>query len=180
MIKTIIYAGLSTVLFSVAQLNAQTNSIYNYTEAFDPIFYTQNGSPYRSASGKPGHAYWQNQADYNIHVSLDDQDNKVSGQLSIRYTNNSPDELSYLWFQLDQNLYQPASRGQTAIPLQDSRCGSAASDFFGVIQLVNKLVSIGSAASYTVADMRMRVILPVQLKADGQAITLSMDFSYII
>src|SRR5690606_9544275 len=180
MIKTIIYAGLSTVLFSVAQLNAQTNSIYNYTEAFDPIFYTQNGSPYRSASGKPGHAYWQNQADYNIHVSLDDQDNKISGQLSIRYTNNSPDDLSYLWFQLDQNLFHPDSRGQAAIPLQDSRYGSAASDFSGGFQLANMRFSDGSAASYTVTDTRMRVTLPEPLKAGGQTITLTMDFSYII
>lgn len=180
MIKTIICAGLSTVLFSVAQLNAQTNSIFNYTEAFDPIFYTQNGSPYRSASGKPGHAYWQNQADYDIHVSLDDQDNKVSGHLSIRYTNNSPDDLSYLWFQLDQNLFHPDSRGQATIPLQDSRYGSAASDFSGGFQLANMRFSNGSAVSYTVTDTRMRVTLPEPLKAGGQMITLTMDFSYII
>src|SRR5690606_21571259 len=134
MIKNLICTSLSVVWLALSSGNAQTNSVYNYTEAFDPIFYTQNASPYRSASGKPGHAYWQNRADYKISVSLDERTNNVSGHLNILYTNNSPDDLQYIWFQLDKNLFREDSRGQATIPLQDSRYGSAESGFNGGFQ----------------------------------------------
>ncbi|RZF61871.1 M1 family metallopeptidase [Sphingobacterium corticibacterium] len=180
MIKKIICTSLSAVMLAIGQVSAQTNSVYDYTEAFDPIFYTQNGSPYRSASGKPGHAYWQNRADYTIRVSLDEQTDIVSGHLTIDYTNNSPDDLQHLWFQLDQNLFQEASRGQATIPLQDSRYGSAASDFNGGFQLTNLRFSDGSVANYEVIDTRMRLELPKVLKAGGQSVTLEMEFSYTV
>ena len=59
---------------------------------------------YRTASGAPGHAYWQQQADYKINIELDDEAQRISGYETITYTNNSPDELDYLWVQLDQNV----------------------------------------------------------------------------
>ncbi len=59
---------------------------------------------YRNASGAPGHAYWQQQADYKIKVELDDVEQKIFGEETITYHNNSPDALEYLWLQLDQNM----------------------------------------------------------------------------
>ena len=59
---------------------------------------------YRAASGAPGHAYWQQQADYKMSIELDDDNQKIFGEETIRYQNNSPDELTYLWLQLDQNM----------------------------------------------------------------------------
>jgi len=53
---------------------------------------------YRSASGRPGHEYWQQQADYDISVTLDDLNQTITGSETITYTNNSPDPLSYLWY----------------------------------------------------------------------------------
>tara|TARA_B100001287_G_scaffold150032_1_gene126292 strand:- start:1143 stop:3566 length:2424 start_codon:yes stop_codon:yes gene_type:complete len=58
---------------------------------------------YRSASGAPGFQYYQNEADYVMEIQLDDENQKISGNEVITYHNNSPDELDYLWLQLDQN-----------------------------------------------------------------------------
>jgi hypothetical protein len=58
---------------------------------------------YRTASGSPGHMYWQQQADYEISVELDDEKQRIYGEERITYHNNSPDVLTYLWVQLDQN-----------------------------------------------------------------------------
>ncbi len=59
---------------------------------------------YRTAAGAPGHEYYQQKADYQIDITLDDENQKISGEETITYTNNSPDPLEYLWVQLDQNM----------------------------------------------------------------------------
>jgi Peptidase family M1 domain len=64
---------------------------------------------YRTASGAPGHQYWQQKADYKINVSLDEKHQCIHGSEEITYTNNSPDTLHYLWIQLDQNRYEKNS-----------------------------------------------------------------------
>ncbi len=66
---------------------------------------------YRTGSGMPGAAYWQQRVDYVIQATLDTQANRLSGQERITYSNNSPDTLRYLWLQLDQNLFTDTSRG---------------------------------------------------------------------
>jgi hypothetical protein len=58
----------------------------------------------RSADGTPGPAYWQNRADYKINASMDDQQHSIKGDVLITYTNNSPQSLSFVWLQLDQNI----------------------------------------------------------------------------
>ena len=60
---------------------------------------------YRTAGGAPGHNYYQQKADYKIALTIDDATQKLSGEETITYTNNSPDKLEYLWLQLDQNIY---------------------------------------------------------------------------
>ena len=177
MLKKFIYIALVSCLFQ-QQAQAQSASIYNYTEAFDPIFYTKNGSPYRSASGKPGHAYWQNKVDYALKVSLDDNKDLVSGHVSLKYTNNSPDELNYLWFQMDQNLFHNASRGQAIIPLEESRYGTPNSDFNGGYSLSNVQLTDGNKLKYEIIDSRMRVELPSPLAAGGATVSLNIDFSF--
>ena len=64
---------------------------------------------YRTGSGAPGHNYYQQKADYKIYVEIDDEKQILKGDETITYTNNSPDVLSYLWLQLDQNLFEPGS-----------------------------------------------------------------------
>src|SRR6266545_2245519 len=70
----------------------------------------------REGSGTPGPHYWQQRADYTIRVSLDTATHTVAGSETIRYTNNSPDTLRYVWLQLDQNIYKASSRGAALNP----------------------------------------------------------------
>ncbi len=62
---------------------------------------------YRTASGAPGHEYYQQKADYKMDIILDDENQRIYGEEVITYFNNSPDELDYLWVQLDQNIRAP-------------------------------------------------------------------------
>ena len=64
---------------------------------------------YRTASGAPGSQYWQQRADHSIKVTLDEQNRSISASQSVRYTNNSPDSLRYIWVQLDQNRFAKGS-----------------------------------------------------------------------
>ncbi|MEZ6040546.1 MAG: M1 family metallopeptidase [Planctomycetaceae bacterium] len=78
---------------------------------------------YRTASGAPGHRYWQQKADYDINVELDDEKQRIVGSEVITYQNNSPDSLRYVWLQLDANRFHPqsaANRSQTAPRLSPS------------------------------------------------------------
>ena len=59
---------------------------------------------YRTAAGAPGHEYYQQKADYDLAIILDDKNQKLFGEGSVKYFNNSPDKLEYLWIQLDQNV----------------------------------------------------------------------------
>src|SRR5881396_1446880 len=78
----------------------------------------------REGSGAPGPRYWQQRADYVIRAALDTAAHTISGRETIRYTNNSPDTLRYLWLQVDQNIYRTDSRG-AAINPTDARFAGA-------------------------------------------------------
>jgi hypothetical protein len=84
-------------------------------ESFAPLDFP-DPSRYRAADGRPGPAYWQNEADYQIDVRLDTARSRLSGTQTITYTNNSPQDLRRLWVQLEQNYFQPDSRGARANP----------------------------------------------------------------
>ena len=74
---------------------------------------------YRAASGAPGHKYWQQRADYDIDVELDDVNQRILGRATITYHNNSPDSLTYLWLQLDQNIWEPHSDSELTATAPD-------------------------------------------------------------
>jgi hypothetical protein len=100
----LIFSGL--VAFSnLGALAQQTANPYNGNKRFEQLG-TDLPTPnsYRTASGAPGKDYFQQRADYDIKVELDDIQRKITGSETITYFNNSPDELRYLWLQLDQNL----------------------------------------------------------------------------
>ena len=88
--------------FSYSNFQAQTQP---WQEKFEPIDrMIDPPSTYRTASGAPGKAYWQQRANYNIKATIDEKNNTLSGEETITYFNNSPDDLSYLWIQLEQNV----------------------------------------------------------------------------
>lgn len=90
-------------------------SIVLSTMAFSQAKFAQldqelpTANSYRTASGAPGHAYYQQKADYKMNLVLDDAKQRLDGFETITYTNNSPDRLDYLWLQLDQNIYDENS-----------------------------------------------------------------------
>ena len=170
-------------------------SVYDYNLAFGHGFYKNDGSETRSASGKPGHSYWQNSADYFIKVTLDDKLKKISGSETITYTNNSPDELDFLWFQLDQNLFKKDSRGNAIIPLTGSRNGAKGQDFDGGYNISSVKLSYEnekkkiskktifldpvSVTGYQIYDTRMKVNLNRPIRPRGGKIKIEIDWSFI-
>ncbi|MCX2576225.1 M1 family metallopeptidase [Pedobacter sandarakinus] len=162
----------------------QTAPVSNYSpsEAFGPLFYTQNGNEFRSAIGAPGPKYWQNRVDYNITANLDDTKNQVSGTVTLTYKNNSPDKLPYLWLQLDQNTFKDNSRGKQITPSR-SRYGAQGENFDGGYQIKNVSVSQKAAAvkfTSLIEDTRMQIRLDQPMAANGDVITIKMDYSYIV
>jgi hypothetical protein len=175
------------LFFLTTDLVAQekTTSNYDYNEAFGHDFYSKNGTATRSASGKPGHAYWQNSADYTIDVNLNESTKEISGSETITYTNNSPDALEFLWMQLDQNLFKLDSRGKAIVPLTGSRNGDKGQDFDGGYGINNiKLIykkgrrSREVNTTYSIVDTRMKINLPKALEANGGTVGIKIDFSF--
>jgi len=158
---------------------AQETSNYDYVEAFNPYFYTKNGNLLRSASGKPGPQYWQNSVDYKISAALDDQKREITAKVSMSYTNNSPDQLDFLWLQLDQNMFRDDAIGTAIVPLTDSRYGAKGEQFDGGYKI--KSVRIGNESpEYLINDTRMQVFLPKALSPKGGKTDLTIEYSYIV
>ncbi len=157
-------------------------SKYVPEEAFSPLFYTQNGNEYRSASGAPGPKYWQNRVDYNISANLDEATNKVKATITITYRNNSPEKLPYLWLQLDQNSFSETSRGLAITPAK-SRYGTQGEKFKGGYDITNLSVSQkAKPVKFTslVEDTRMQIRLDQPMAANGDVVVIKMDYVYEI
>lgn len=185
MIKPVLVFMLLVVLSFNSRAQQTTNtstSNYDSHAAFSPLFYTKNGNEFRSASGYPGPKYWQNGADYKISAYLDDVKNTITGSVTITYKNNSPDQLPFLWLQLDQNLFAEDSRGAGLIP-SGSRYGARGEKINGGYSIKGLAVSQkNKAVKFTsiIEDTRMQVRLAEPLAANGGEITLKMDFSFVI
>lgn len=169
------------VLLIAGSLSAQSK--YNYLDAFGTGFYQSGSTPTRSASGQPGPEYWQNRADYALSATLDEPSEKVSGTVEITYQNNSPDELSFLWLTLDQNLFRKESRGNLIVPINGSRNGSDDPDFDGGFGLKTVEMTGGKTArklDYIISDTRMQVFLPQPLKPKGGVVKLRIAFDFVV
>ena len=171
-------ALLCSVFFISAFFNAQEKPKYSYVEAFKPFFYQNNATETRSASGQPGHNYWQNRADYHLNVSLNEVKKEISGTAEITYTNNSFDNLNFLWMQLDQNLFKKDSRGSAVIPSGGSRNGAKGQDFDGGYTIKSVTVD-GVKVDYTITDTRMQIDLPKDLKAKGGVAKIKVDYTFV-
>jgi hypothetical protein len=189
MFKTYTKIFLGAVVMCVYSLTGfaqQTSSPpatnYSPSQAFAPLFYTQNGNEFRSASGVPGPKYWQNRVDYAITANLDDTKNMVSGTITITYKNNSPDKLPFLWLQLDQNTFKETSRGYAITP-PGSRYGAQGEKFDGGYTIKNISVSQKAAAvkfTSLIEDTRMQIRLAQPMAANGDVVTIRMDYAYIV
>ena len=181
-LKPLLTLGVAVSLNLAAQTDAPN---YSYTDAFKPFFYQNNATETRSASGQPGHNYWQNSADYVLNATLNDSKNEISGSAEITYTNNSTDDLGFLWLQLDQNLFKKNSRGNSVVPISGSRNGAHGQEFDGgyTIKSIEILSANGKKVkanpTYTISDTRMQIDLPQELKSKGGVIKFIVNYSFV-
>lgn len=168
--------GLCTVLISFAQT---TTSNYDNREAFNPQFYPYPGNEFRSANGAPGPKYWQNRADYKISCTLDTGKNSVSSEVEINYTNNSPDNLKFLWLQVDQDIYRKDSRASATTTQTGGRWANATFTQGDVIKTIAiEYDGKTYTPQYTVTDTRMQVWLQNDLKATGGKIKVTIKYGF--
>ena len=184
-------ALLATALFAVSPLLAQQNPA---PEAQSPRTNTNKfrqlgqelptPNVYRTASGAPGHEYWQQQADYDMKIHLDDANQRIDGEETITYTNNSPDELRYVWLQLDQNM---RALDSDSYKISQSEISDRMS-FDDVMKLeptfdggfkIESVTSGGAPLDYTINQTMMRIELPQPLKPGGK-FTFSVEWWYNI
>ncbi|MBI1338664.1 aminopeptidase [bacterium] len=149
---------------------------------------------YRTASGAPGESYWQQRADYQIRATLDEAAKRLTGSQIVTYRNNSPHALSYVWFQLDQNIFKQdsiARRTETTSP--GGRPG-AVTDRLGLGALarehaladtthgfeIGKVADgAGRSLAHTIVDTMMRVDLPRPLEP-GRSQSLQIEWAFNI
>jgi len=143
---------------------------------------------YRTASGAPGHRYWQQQVDYEIDVRLEDPERRLTGSERITYTNNSPDTLRYLWVQIDPNIYSPTSQAVRIQEAPRSLEGMSPGrmkrllkrlEFDGSADITRVEDANGRALDHTIVDTMMRIDLPRPL-GSGETFVFEIDWTYIV
>ena len=142
---------------------------------------------YRTGSGAPGTDYWQQRADYMISAELDDSRQSLTASETITYYNNSPDQLRFLWLQLDQNLFaQNSIANQTTTgAVRDSipasffkkSAGVTVSDYQGGFQISTVKDAAGKDLPYIINNTMMRIDLPAPLKT-GEKVSFSIAWTY--
>lgn len=185
-IKSFITPVLAVVLFATSAFAQQEEISRTNTNAFRQLG-TELPTPntYRTASGAPGHEYWQQQVDYNMQITLDDNNQRIDGKETITYTNNSPDELRYLWVQLDQNV---RAKDSDSHKIRESEWGESESFstvsklhpwFDGGFKITNVEDAMGNDLDYTINKTMMRIDLPYSLRS-GEKMIFSIDWWYNI
>ena len=166
--------------------NNPTSNHGNKFEQLGTILATPN--EYRTASGAPGTKYWQQRADYDIKATLDEKKLMLSGAETVTYYNNSPDVLTYLWLQLDENEHSTVNnagfpdetrlgRGVTTATI-DKLIEQKTDNGLG--HIISSLTdAMGAKLKYTINGTMMRIEMPTPLKP-GQKITFKINWTYKI
>ncbi len=178
------YLLIAGCLLAYAAIWAQQPEIDKFTQ-LETLLPTPNN--FRTASGAPGHEYWQQRADYNIKVELDEKLNRIIGEETITYYNNSPNPLTYLWLQLDQNIEAPNSdtyktrTGQFNERMTLGQLNGLLDNSFDgghKIQFVRD--AAGKDLKYTIVGTMMRVDLPQPLPPRTGRISFNIGWYYNI
>ncbi|RYD83407.1 MAG: M1 family peptidase [Sphingobacteriales bacterium] len=183
---------LSIILLSAITIFATAQDIKNNPgsnhgnrfEQLGTILPTAN--EYRTASGAPGPKYWQQRCDYDITCELDEINRKLIGKETLTYYNNSPDVLTYLWLQLDENQhskknnsgFQTSNFMPRSVSDADIKRADDKEDKYGhnITKVTNAL---GAPLKYTINKTMMRIELPTPLKP-GQQFIFKIDWNYFI
>ena len=177
--------------FSAIAVYAQPlrNAGSNHGNRFEQLDYLlQDPNEYRTASGAPGPKYWQQRADYDINVDINEEANVLTGAETVTYFNNSPDILTYIWLQVDENFHHPNSENNYDKP---SSMGSRLThqqllqmnpkeylNGYGV-NITALTDATGRPLTYTVNQTMMRVEMPIPLKP-GQKFVFKCNWNYKI
>ena len=187
-----IFAGLFYVMaisMTAQEEPTEERAPGHYNQSKFKQLYEEFATPntYRSASGAPGPDYYQQQADYKMDIELDDRNARLYGDETITYYNNSPDDLEFLWVQLDQNVRAKDSKS----PLRNGGGVSFAyttgdfagrymdQPFDGGFKIQHVKDANGRALSYTINQTMMRINIPQPLKS-GEQISFSIKWWYNI
>lgn len=142
----------------------------------------------RTASGAPGNKYWQNRADYVIDVELDDVNQRIIGKETVTYKNFSPDTLTYIWLQIDHNLFAKESMTQKTLPAPDFDGQGvpvtaleqlAAREYDGGVNITEVTDAKNAALKHTINNTMMRIDLPTPL-VPGGTFTFNVSWNYAI
>jgi hypothetical protein len=159
----------------------------NRFEQLGTILPTPN--EYRTASGAPGPKYWQQRCDYDITCTLDEPNRRLTGKEKITYFNNSPDVLTYIWLQLDENEHSTTNNAgyQNSNTMPKTITENDIQRFSGIIDkdkeygfnITRVADAMGKLLTYTINKTMMRVELPMALKP-GQQFIFNIDWNYNI
>lgn len=179
----LLFAALFLTINTYAQhLNNPGSNHGNKFEQLGTIISDPNS--YRSASGAPGPAYWQQRADYEINATLDEKNLRLTGSEAITYYNNSPDPLSYLWVQLDENEHKATSDNKLTetSKMSDQMNYQSLSNIIGEandlgVKIIRVTDEKGTALPYTINNTMMRIDLPATLQPKGKyKLNISWDY----
>ena len=188
--RVFLFFAAAGLLSTAYAQNIQNNPNSNHGNKFEQLgTILPSPNEYRTASGAPGPKYWQQRCDYDIKASLDEANQKLTGSELVTYYNNSPDVLTYLWIQLDENEhssvnnanYQNSStmpaRGvnaQQVDMMEESKKDNGYGD------KITKLTdATGKPLTYVINKTMMRINLPQPLKP-GQKFVFNCEWNYKI
>ncbi|MCP4853975.1 MAG: M1 family metallopeptidase [Fuerstiella sp.] len=187
------FAALWTVLFLIPHIGVSQIVVNRKNPAPDAFRQLNEVLPtpntYRTASGAPGHEYWQQKVDYDIDVELHDDTQRITAAEVISYLNNSPDTLRYLWLQLDANRFHPdsAARRHKTAPSLNTRVGFKQLDGWLKADRFpggTKITSVTDASNnrklnHQIVGSNMRVDLPQPLSS-GETVSFKVRWEYNI
>jgi hypothetical protein len=187
------FESLLTAVFAFLPVSvawSQTPApMYDPRVAFAPLTLPDPVNAYRSGNGAPGPAYWQNEADYEMHAALDTKAKTLQNDETITYTNNSPDALTSVWIQLDQNIYRKDSRGylvngglRRKKPVADSEenPNGRTTEGYALDSVEIERGKEVLKADYVVEDTRMQIRLPQPIGPKGSVLKIHIKYHYQI
>jgi Peptidase family M1 domain len=186
--RKLVFLMLVGLLLQLAAFAQSTSNHGNKFEQLGSMLPSPN--EYRTASGAPGPKYWQQRCDYDIKCEVDETKLKLTGSEKITYYNNSPDQLTFLWLQLDENEHSAVNNANyqdgnsmPRIPLSDQQVAGMedrAKRLAGFGINIDKITdAAGKPLRYTINKTMMRVELPQVLKP-GQRFVFNIDWNYNI
>jgi hypothetical protein len=188
---------LSNVWVSTVQASAISQTKGSFVDKFRQLDETlPTPNVYRAATGEPGEKYWQQRADYQIKVRLDEQKRRIEAYETIRYYNNSPHTLKYIWIQLDQNIFKNDSMAELTATFNSKPTVNLAGidgparlslnqlrrqQFMADNELgfsINKIVDgTNKPLDFVIVGTNLRIDLPRPISS-GQRFDFAIDFAY--